>query len=88
MLAQRAAAKLVKFKIGKTTDAYAHYSSGKLPPAHIHARAKRYAVKLFLAHWHAVAYWYAMKGHAPKPYILTKQGGHAHEIEVPNAPWL
>ena len=85
--ADQAKAKLVKFKIGKTTDAYAHYSSGKLPPGHLHARAKRYAVKLFLSHWHAVAYWYAMKDHAPKPYILTKQGGHAHEIEVPNAPW-
>ena len=85
--ADQAAAKLAKFKIGKTTEAYAHYSSGKLPPAHIHARAKRYAVKLFLAHWHAVAYWHAMKDHAPKPYILTKQGGHAHEITVPNAPF-
>lgn len=37
--ADQAAAKLEKFKIGKTTDAYKAYSVGKLPPAHIHARA-------------------------------------------------
>ena len=43
--AGQAAAKLKKFKIDKTTIAYQHYAAGKLPPAHIHARAKRWAVK-------------------------------------------
>jgi hypothetical protein len=86
-LAEQAAAKLTKFKIGKDTDAYAAYAAGKLPPAHIHARAKRWAVKLFLAHWQAVAYRDRFGVDAPKPYILTQAGGHAHEIVCPNWPF-
>jgi hypothetical protein len=86
-LADQAAHKLATTKIGKTTEAYAHYSAGRLPPAHIHARAKRWAVKLFLSHWHHVAYYAAHGEHPPKPYILTIEGGHAHEIRVPNWPF-
>jgi hypothetical protein len=85
-LADQAAAKLARFKIGKDTDAYAAYSIGKLPPAHIHARAKRWAVKLFLAHWHAVAYRAKFGTDAPKPYVLS-QLQHGHEIAVPNWPF-
>ena len=55
-LAETAKEKLEKFKIGKDTDAYKWYSQGKLPPAHIHARARRYAVKIFLSHFFEVAY--------------------------------
>jgi hypothetical protein len=66
-------------KIGKTTDAYAAYSVGKLPPAHIHARAKRYAVKLFLAHLHDVWYRIEFKKDPPKPYVIEHLG-HAHWI--------
>jgi len=86
-LADQAAAKLDKFRIGKTTDAYAAYAAGKLPPGHLHARAKRWAVKLFLAHYHAVAFRDRFGIDAPKPYILTREGGHAHEITVPNWPF-
>lgn len=74
-------------KIGKTTDAYGYYIKGMLPPAHIHARAKRYTVKLFLSHWHEIAFRYKNKGQMPpKPYILTQEGGHAHMITPPNYP--
>ena len=54
-----------------------------LPPAHIQARAKRYAVKIFLSHLFDV--WYKLeKGQEPpKPYALAILG-HAHEIEIPN----
>jgi hypothetical protein len=62
------------------------YAQGKLPPAHIHARAKRWAVKLFLAHWHEVAYKAEYGTLPPKPYILER--GHAHRIEVPNWPMV
>lgn len=86
-LADQAVAKLAKFKIGKDTDARKAYEAGKLPPAHVHARAKRWAVKLFLAHYQAVAYRDHFGTEAPKPYILTKEGGHAHEIAVPNWPF-
>ena len=82
--ADQAAAKLERFKIGKTTEAFKHYSAGKLPPAHIHARAKRYAVKLFLSHWHYVAYEIEYGKPPPKPYILTRDEGHAHFIAPPN----
>jgi hypothetical protein len=58
-----------------------------LPPAHIHARAKRWAVKLFLAHYQAVAFRDHFGIDAPKPYILTQVGGHAHEIKPPNWPF-
>jgi hypothetical protein len=58
-----------------------------LPPAHIHSRAKRWAVKIFLAHYQAVAYRDHFGTDAPKPYILTREGGHAHEILVPNWPF-
>jgi len=83
--ADQAKQKLEDYKIGKDTDAYAYYSKGQLPPAHIHARAKRVAVKLFLAHWHHVAYETHYGVPPPKPYIIER-GGHAHFIAPPNWP--
>ena len=68
-------------KVGKTTDAYKSYSVGKLPKAHIHARAKRYAVKLFLAHWHEVAFREHYKAEPPLPYPIAHLG-HAHHIKA------
>jgi hypothetical protein len=58
------------------------YAEGKLPDGHIHARAKRYAVKLFLAHLHEV--WYREEfGKAPPPPYPIAQLGHAHKVEPP-----
>lgn len=54
-----------------------------LPPAQIHARAKRYAVKLFLAHYHDVAYHLHYKQPPPKPYVIEHLG-HVHLIGAPN----
>ena len=82
-LADQAAAKLKKFKIGKATDAYRAYSSGKLPPAHVHARAKRWVVKLFLAHYQEVAWTLATGTAPPKPYVISILG-HADYIAPPN----
>ena len=76
----QAEAVLEKKKIGKTTDAYAAYSVGKLPPAHIHARAKRYAVKLFLSHYHEVGYQLHYGTPPPLPYPISILG-HAHKID-------
>ena len=59
------------------------YSQGMLPPAHIHARAKRWVVKLFLAHWHEVAFCERLGTMPPKPYVI-EHCGHIHKIEVPN----
>ena len=73
-------------KVGKSTEAYKHNKKGKLSPGHLHARARRYAVKLFLAHYHEVAYWLHHKVKPPLPYVLTLPN-HSHKIEVPNPPW-
>jgi len=54
LYAAQAAAKLERFKIGKNTEAYKAYSAGMLPLAHLHARAKRWAVKLFLSHYYEI----------------------------------
>lgn len=68
--------------VGKTTVAYSHYSIGKLPPAHLHARARRYAAKIFLSHLHYRWYeWEYGKAPAdPYPVAILK---HAHIIEAP-----
>lgn len=81
--AEQAAKVLATKRIGKTTQAYAWYEKGKLPPAHVHARAKRYAVKLYLAHLHTVSYFLKYKQAPPLPYPIVHLG-HAHVIDVPN----
>ena len=80
---EQATAKLAKFKIGKDTEAFKWYSVGKLPPAHIHARAKRYAVKLFLAHFHEVYYEITFGKKPPAPYPIAILG-HKDRINPPN----
>lgn len=62
-----------------------------LPPAHIHSRARRYAVKLFLSAFHTVLYFDKHNRLPPKPYIFTDQakklglGDHSTYFGVPNA---
>lgn len=73
-------------KIGEDTVARKCYEEGKLPPGHIHQRARRWAVKIFLSHYHHVAYRYAFGERPPKPFAIAVLG-HAHEIEIPNYPW-
>lgn len=82
--ADQAAAILAKKKIGKDTEAYAHYSAGRLPPAHIDARARRWAVKLFLSHYHAAGYQLELKRKPPLPYPIAILK-HVHMIE-PSQP--
>jgi hypothetical protein len=76
--AETAKAALAAKKIGKDTEAFGHLSAGKLPPAQIDARARRYAVKLFLSHmWEE---WYRRHYNAepPLPYPIAHLG-HAHK---------
>lgn len=72
--AEQAKLMLKKFNIGKDTEAYRWYSLGKLPPAHIDQRAKRWTVKLFLAHYHEVAYELHFEKKPPKPYPIEYLG--------------
>ena len=59
------------------------YREGKLPPGHLDARARRWLVKLFISHWHHVA-WEHHYGEPPaKPYVITYLG-HAHIIDPPD----
>lgn len=60
--------------------------SGKLPPAQIDGQARRFAAKIFLSHYHAVAYQEHHGTPAPRPYII-EHGGHVHEIAIPNNPF-
>jgi hypothetical protein len=53
-----------------------------LPPARLDLRAQRYAYKLFLAHWHDVAYRDHFKAEPPVPYPIAHLG-HAHRIAPP-----
>lgn len=78
---------LTEKKFGKDTDAYKAYSSGKLPPAHIHARAKRKAVYLFLSHWWEVSYRFHFPDReCPRPYAI-QHGGHVDYIPIFNDPF-
>lgn len=81
--AAQAAAVLAAKRIGTDTEAYKAYSAGKLPPAHLHSRSKRYAVKLFLSHYHEAAYFATYAKLPPLPYILTKPA-HTHYAMPPN----
>ena len=81
--AEKAARELKLKKYDKNTEAYKCYSTGKLPPAHINAMAKRFAVKIFLSHLQAVWYEYDTGVKAPNPYVQEHRG-HVHIIAPPN----
>jgi len=83
--AEQATASLAAKRYGADTQARAHYEAGKLPPARIHLRAERYAVKLFLSDLHCVMHWLEYHALPPKPYVLEHVGGHVHQHDVPFA---
>lgn len=72
--ADQAAAILKKKNIGKGTDAYKAYSKGKLPKAHIQARAQRATVKIFLHHVFDAMYFEKYHIDPPTPYVLEYMG--------------
>lgn len=76
--AEYAADILTKKKLGKTTTAFKAYSAGKLPDAHLHARARRWVVKLFLSDYHCAAYRIILREEPPNPYVLEHLPGHEH----------
>lgn len=59
-----------------------------LPPAHLLARARRFAVKIFLSHLHEVWYEHEFKRRVPNPFAIQHMG-HAHRIQIPgyNSPY-
>jgi len=79
--ADQASAALASKNYSKETEAYKHYIDGKLPPAQIDRRAKRWTVKVFLSHLHQVWFEHEFKRPAPVPYALAHLK-HEHFIEV------
>lgn len=61
------------------------YESGHLPAGRLDLRARRYAVKLFLSHYHHVAYVAQFGAPPPKPYVI-EHGGHTHFLSPPGWP--
>lgn len=65
---------------------YKSYLEGRLPDAHVHARARRYTLKIFLSHFYEFCYreYY---GEAPLvPYVFEHgkgRGTHQHYIQPP-----
>jgi Transposase IS116/IS110/IS902 family len=71
---------LTEKKFRDDTDAKKHLLAGRLPPAQIDGRARRWAVKLFLSHLH-LAWYFAEHGELPpKPYVIEYLG-HAHFVK-------
>ena len=60
-----------------------------LPPAHIHARARRYVVKLFLFHLHEVM-WNVEQGEAPpqQTFFADSENSIAVPTVFPNSPFV
>lgn len=56
-----------------------------LPPAHIHARARRWTVKLFVSHLHSAMYQDFYGRMPPQPYVIEHLG-HVDMIEPPHWP--
>tara|TARA_Y100001949_G_scaffold170577_1_gene171907 strand:- start:63 stop:971 length:909 start_codon:yes stop_codon:yes gene_type:complete len=80
--ADQAAASLRERKI-KDPDLKKTLESGMLPDGRIELRARRYAVKLFLSHYHHVAYVTEFGTLPPSPYAINVLG-HAHYVAPPN----
>lgn len=80
--AQAAARALSLKKYGADTVARKFYEDGKLPPAHIHAMARRYAVKIFLSHLHEVWHWHEFGTAPPVPFVIEHLG-HIHRVDPP-----
>jgi len=81
--ADQAAKSLKRF--GKDTESYKWYKQGKLPPAHIINRAKRYTVKLFISHLFEAMYYNKYGRYCSDPYIISFGAEHGDYIgpEVP-----
>ena len=70
-------------EVGRGTEAYAAYSQGMLPPGHLDAMARRYAVKMFLSHWHHVYYEMHHGTPPPKPFVIEHMW-HTEYVKPPH----
>lgn len=76
------AARILKEKTIRNPELRKRLESGHLPDGQLDARARRWTVKLFLSHWHEIAYQDHHRTPPPKPYATT-QTKHVHYIPPP-----
>lgn len=69
----------------KGTQRYGHWENGKIAPAHVHDRARRWTVSLFISHVHHVMHVDYYGANPPVPFVFTKPelGDHRHFIDPP-----
>lgn len=84
--AEQAAKILEEKTFSKSTEAYKAYSQGKLPKAHINARALRYVQKIFISHVFEEMYRAEYDCIPPRYYTLEHMEGHYDEI-LPEVPY-
>jgi len=80
------AKEILETKNFKANQTRSKLESGVLSDAQIDAQARRFAVKIFLSHYHAVAFQAHYGEPAPRPYIIA-HGDHVHEIAIPGNPF-
>lgn len=74
--ADQAARILSDKNFDKSTTTYKELSEGRLSAAHINARARRYAVKLFISHVFEAMYFAEFHEEPPKAYVIQYMGHH------------
>lgn len=80
-----AAAKQLKEKQIRDAKLKKTLEGGKLPEGQLLMRARRYAVKRFLAHYWQQAYWFHYGTEPPRAYVFEHMG-HVHEEHNPYVP--
>ena len=68
---------------GKETEAHAWYEKGLLPPGQIHARSRRWMIKIFAAHVQEALFFAYYGTLPPRPYVFDHLH-HVDEIVAPN----
>jgi hypothetical protein len=85
--AEQAKRKLEEYNIDKSTKAYEAYSQGKLPAAHINARAMRWTEKIFLSHLFEEMYRVRYDKIPPRYYSIDKLGEEHNKDIAPEVPF-
>jgi hypothetical protein len=80
--AETAAQELKAKRYSRDKSAYKTMTAGRLPDGRINARATRWITKLFLSHWHTVA-WETMTGTpARAPFVIASPDHPGHEAQI------
>jgi hypothetical protein len=85
--ANRETAAAFKVSPGATKGVKDKLAEGRLPDFNIDARARRYAVKIFLSHLHFIWFFSEFRRLAPTPFTIAFLG-HAHEIAPPDCDMI